>query len=220
MKPKTIFLCLVVMGCVPSIGHADTLQEAIEESLIVPFATLEALEAQADFETASSSDYKVARKKTEAAQNERFAAEDEWEAATYEVRQVDRGASILWWLLTPEKIKEEVAKGKKEKLAAAEKKQKAAWEKLAAAEKKHNAARENETAVREKWEAVKKAAYSSAITDAKAKARQGKKRARHCRVTLKPVDDHLEIVRDCQMRTNYGSHRGCVHYRNRPIPTG
>ena len=36
MKPKIVFLCLVVMGCVPSIGHADTLQEAIDESLIVP----------------------------------------------------------------------------------------------------------------------------------------------------------------------------------------
>ena len=45
LKPKTILLCLVVMACLPSTGYADTLQEAIDESLIVPFATLE---AQAD----------------------------------------------------------------------------------------------------------------------------------------------------------------------------
>ena len=194
MKPKTVFLCLVVMACLPAAGYASTLQEAIGEALMVPFAVLEALEAQADFEAASASDYEAARKKTEAAQNERLAAEDEWEAAKYEVRNVDRGGSVLWWLLTPEETKEEVAKGKKAELAAAEKKQKAAWEKLAAAEKKHSAARENETAIREKWEAVKKAAYASAIADSKARTRQGKKRARHCRATLKPVDDHVEIV--------------------------
>lgn len=49
MKPKTVLLCLVVMGCVPSTGHADTLQEAIDEALIVPLAKLEAQVAQAGY---------------------------------------------------------------------------------------------------------------------------------------------------------------------------
>ena len=40
MKPKTVFLCLVVLGCVPSVGYAQSLQEAIDEALIVPFAAL------------------------------------------------------------------------------------------------------------------------------------------------------------------------------------
>ena len=49
LKPKTVFLWLVVMGCVPSIGYAQSLQEAIEESLIVPLAKLEAQAAQAGY---------------------------------------------------------------------------------------------------------------------------------------------------------------------------
>lgn len=42
MKPKTVFLCLVLMGCLPATGYADTLQGAIDEALIVPLAKLEA----------------------------------------------------------------------------------------------------------------------------------------------------------------------------------
>ena len=44
IKPKTIFLCLVLMGWVPSVGYAQSLQEAIDEALIVPLAKLEAIE--------------------------------------------------------------------------------------------------------------------------------------------------------------------------------
>ena len=47
MKPKIVFLCLALMGCMPSTGYADTLQEAIDEALIVPFAILEAADVGA-----------------------------------------------------------------------------------------------------------------------------------------------------------------------------
>lgn len=99
MKPKTVFLCLVVMGCMPAAGYADTLQEAIDESLIVPLATLEA-HAEAEVNLAP--------------------------------------LTSIW----PEYQR----------------------------------------------------AITKARTRAKAKTRQGKHRARHCRATLKSVDDHMEIV--------------------------
>ena len=67
--------------------------------------------------------------------------------------------------------------------------------------KKSGAAMKEQGAVVKELGAIYLAAFdkaradiASAIAAAKAKARQGKKRARHCRATLKPVDDHLEIV--------------------------
>lgn len=67
MKLKTVFLCLVVMGCLPAAGYADTLQEAIDEALLVPLATLE---AEADFEIAlASPEYKAAKEKATVAWN-------------------------------------------------------------------------------------------------------------------------------------------------------
>lgn len=77
MKPKTVFLCLVVLGCMPSIGHADTLQEAIDEALVVPFA---ALEAQAEAEKTAYARWKTARDDLEAAMEKHDAAGDEYYA--------------------------------------------------------------------------------------------------------------------------------------------
>ena len=147
MKPKTVFLCLVVMGCLPSTGYADTLQAALDEALIVPLAKLE---AQANL-TLDWPEYETATEDRKAALDEYMAVslEDEYEA-----------------------------------------KRKAAWEKYKAASAKEKALKDEIFAVRD----AAFAARDAAIADAKAKAQQGKKRARHCRATLKPVDDHLEIV--------------------------
>ena len=157
MKPKTIFLCLMVMGCLPATGYADTLQEAIDESLIVPFATLE---AQADFEIALiSPEYNAAK------ENERVALDED----TAIIRSSDYHRAL--------------SSRDKAVWDEYEAKEKAAWDKYKIASAKRRALMDEIFA-----------ASAAAIADAKAKARQGKKRARHCRATLKPVDDHLEIV--------------------------
>ncbi len=143
MKLKTFFLCLMVMGCLPAAGHADTLQKAIDEALIVPLATLEA-DAVGIAETVHmrlSPEYKAAEKNMEVALN-KFPIEDETKA-----------------------------------------KRQAVWDEFESAREKANSFMDEIIAAR-----------TTAISNAKAKARQGKKRARHCRATLKPVDDHLEIV--------------------------
>ena len=135
MKPKTVFLCLMVMACLPAAGYANTLQEAIDEALIVPFAKLEAQVRTLDWP-----EYEEGMK---AALDEYVAVplEDEYEA-----------------------------------------KRKAAWEKYEAASAKKD----------EMFAAQDKARAD--VATAKAKARQGKKRAKHCRATLKSVDDHVEIA--------------------------
>lgn len=133
MKSKIVFLCLVVMWCVPSIGYAQSLQEAIDEALIVPLAKLEAQVRTLDWP-----EYEEGMK----------AAFDEYMAVPLE---------------------NEYAK-------------QAAWEKYKAATAKKD----------EMFAAQDKA--RAAIATAKAKARQGKQRARHCRATLKSVDDHVEII--------------------------
>ena len=107
MKPKTVFLFLVLMGCLPATGYADTLQGAIDEALIVPLATLE---------------------------------------AHIEASQVLLAPFGYIW---HDKIR---------------------------------GGSEYQTYL------------AKAKARAKTKARQGKRRARHCRAILKPVDNHLEIV--------------------------
>lgn len=146
MKPKTVLLCLMVLGCVPATGYADTLQEAIDEALLVPLAKLEAqANLTAEYETATE---------------DRKAALDEYRAV----------------------LQEDEYKAKR----------KAAWEKYMAASAK-------EKALKDEIKALKFAARDAAIADAKAKARQGKKRARHCRATLKPVVELVEIVKCVQI---------------------
>lgn len=158
MKPKTVFLCLVMMGCMlTTTGYADTLQEAIDEALIVPLATLEADAAY---------DYFLSTKMETALDNYE-AAEDEMEDAFDEFLDV----SIPW--------------------------DKAVEVEVDAAADKFEAAQNKRDAARDKYEMTKAnadATYTIAKTKAKAKARQGKQRARHCRTTLKPVDDHVDIV--------------------------
>ena len=77
LKPKTVLLCLVLMACLPAIGYADTLQEAINEALIVPFA---ALEAQAEAEKTAYARWKTARDDLETAMEKHDAAGDEYYA--------------------------------------------------------------------------------------------------------------------------------------------
>ena len=161
MKPKTVFLCLVLLGCVPSVGYAQSLQEAIDEALTVAFATLE---AQAYYNTTP----------------EVKAAKEKWDAA-----------SIAKWpnLLVEGPMKYVRPHDPRE------------FSLDPAVRNEYKAERR---AIDEKWDAAVKeysaaqdkarADVASAIAAAKAKARQGKKRSRHCRATLKPVDDHLEIV--------------------------
>ena len=144
MKPKIVFFFLVLMGCMPSTGYADTLQGAIDESLIVPLAKLE---ARANL----AADY-----------------------AEYETVREGRKATLDEYMAVP---LEDKYKAKRE----------TAWEKYKAASAKEKALKIAAIAVRD--------ATDAAIADAKAKAQQGKQRARHCRATLKPVDDHLEIVK-------------------------
>ena len=159
-KPKTVFLCLVVMGCLPSTGHADTLQAAIDEALLVPLATLE---AQADFEIASP-EYEAAVENREAAWDKVEAALDKYMGSPEYQAALDSG------------IDSEALERESDKVAAAKAKYEAAFEKQMALSKNRSAARD------------------AAIATAKAKARQGKQRAKHCRATLKPIDDHLELV--------------------------
>ena len=152
MKPKTVFLCLLAMGCVPSIGYAQSLQEAIDESLIVPLA---ALEAQADL-TSVWSEY-------EAVQENAMTALDKYNAISGDYASFSSRDRAI-----------------RDKHAADSK---TAWDKYKAVSAKASALMDKIFAARD-----------AAIATAKAKARQGKQRARHCRATLKPVDDHLEIV--------------------------
>ena len=166
MEPKTVFLCLVVMGCMPSIGYAQSLQEAIEEALIVPLATLE---AQAfDYNTTPEMpEVKAARQKMDAAEEKAEAAKHEYAAYV---------KAFQW----SSDVDDTMVKATKEKWRVASEGWLAAIDEYYAADDK----------ARDKA----KADVASAIADAKAKARPGKKRAKHCRATLKPVDDHLEIV--------------------------
>ena len=165
MKPRTVFLCLVVLGCMPSIGYAQSLQEAIDESLIVPLA---ALEAQAD-STRAWPEYEAVRENAEA-------AFDKWHMAIPRARD----EAVLKYMSDTIFYSSAKVKAIEDKWEA---KRKAAWDKYKAASAKASALSDEIFAARD-----------TAIANAKAKARQGKKRARHCRVTLKPVDDHLEIV--------------------------
>ena len=165
MKPKTIFLCLLLMGCMPSIGYAQSLQEAIDESLIVPFATLE---AQAD-STRAWPEYEAVRENAEAAL-------DKWNLAIPRARD----EAVLKYMSDTIFYSKAKVKAIEDKY---ETKRKAAWDKYKAASAKASALSDEIFAARD-----------AAVANAKAKARQGKKRAMHCRATLKPVDDHLEIV--------------------------
>ena len=166
MKSKTVFLCLVVMWCVPSMGHADTLQEAIDESLIVPLATLE---AQAEAEKTAYAKYEAAREKLEAVEKKHDAAEDEY--------YTTKAKASEWF----SDVDDTMVKAANEK-----------WHSVA---EQFRAALENKNAARQEWRvASDKAKADIADAIAKAKAQQSKKRARHCRATLKPVDDHLKIV--------------------------
>lgn len=158
IKLKIVFLCLMVMECLPAAGYANTLQKAIDEALIVPLATLE---AEADFEIAlASPEYKAAKEKATVAWNKYDAILSD------DARSFSRDTAI----------RSEYNAEKK------------------AAFHQYRAAMEKQMALRMALNKEKSAARDIAIADAKTKARQGKQRARHCRTTLKPVDDHLEIV--------------------------
>ena len=164
MKPKTVLLCLVVMGCVPSTGHADTLQEAIDEALIVPLATLE---AQAD-STRAWPEYEAVQENTEASFDKYMAIPRARDEAVLKYM-----SDTIFYSRAKVKAIEDEYKVK----------EKAAWDQYKAASAKRSILMDEISATRD-----------VAIADAKAKAQQSKKRARHCRATLKPVDEHLEIV--------------------------
>ncbi|MYG40722.1 MAG: hypothetical protein F4201_07925 [Nitrospira sp. SB0677_bin_15] len=158
IKLKIVFLCLMVMECLPAAGYANTLQKAIDEALIVPLATLE---AEADFEIAlASPEYKAAKEKATVAWNKYDAILSD------DARSFSRDTAI----------RSEYNAEKK------------------AAFHKYRAAMEKQMALGMALSKERSAASDAAIADAKSKALQSKHRARHCRATLKPVDDHLEIV--------------------------
>ena len=162
LKPKTILLFLVLMGCMPSTGYADTLQEAIDEALIVPLA---ALEAQVYYNTTPGA--KAAMEKYKAVMKKYKAAKEKVEAAMDEYYAVKTQASFEKYKATSGQFK----------AAEIEKSSAAEWLAAHALDK-----------------AKADAALAAAQAWATAKARQGKKRARHCRATLKPVDDRLKII--------------------------
>ena len=167
MKPKTVFLCLVVMGCVPSVGYAQSLQEAIDEALIVPIATLE---VEANY----------------------LAAEEIRKTARDNINEMRKAAlgntfqmcKALWDKYDPDSettINEYKACRAKQSALETEilkKVEKQEEKEMKKVEKEILNSANNRT---------------TAIGNAKAKAQQGKQRARHCRSILKPVDDHLEI---------------------------
>ena len=157
MKPKTVFLYLVVLGCMPSTGYADTLKGAIDESLIVPLATLE---AQAEAKKTAYARWRTARDELEAAMEKRDVTSDEYYAT--------KAKASEWFSDVDDTM-----------VKAANEKSLAASEQAMAAIEKHSAALSE-------WRA--------ASVKTTAKTRQSKKRASHCRATLKPVDDHLELV--------------------------
>ena len=167
IKPKTVFLCLVVMWCVPSMGHADTLQEAIDEALIVPLA---ALEAEADYN--STPEVKAAKKKYDEASIAKWPNLFKYEGSMKYVKPHDPREFSL-----DPAIRNEY-----------EAERRAIDEKWTAAEREYSAAQDKA-----------RADVAAAIATAKAKARQGKKRARHCRATLKPVVELVEIVKCVQI---------------------
>ena len=162
MKPKTVLLFLVLMGCVPSIGFAQSLQEAIDESLIVPLA---ALEAQVYYNT--TPEVKAAKEKYDAASIAKWPNLFKYEGSMKYVGPHDPRQFSL-----DPAIRNEY-----------EAERRAIDEKWTAASDEYFAAQDKA-----------RADVAAAVANATAKARQGKKRARHCRATLKPVDDHLEIV--------------------------
>jgi len=162
LKPKTVFLCLLLMGCMPSIGYAQSLQEAIDESLIVPLA---ALEAEADYY--STPEVKAAKEKYDAASIAKWPNLFKYEGSMKYVRPHDPRE----FSLNPAVRNEYKAE------------RRTIDEKWTAASDEYFAAQDKA-----------RADVAAAIANATAKARQGKKRARHCRATLKPVDNHLEIV--------------------------
>ena len=167
IKPKTVFLCLVVMWCVPSMGHADTLQEAIDEALIVPLA---ALEAEADYN--STPEVKATKKKYDEASIAKWPNLFKYEGSMKYVKPHDPREFSL-----DPAIRNEY-----------EAERRAIDEKWTAAEREYSAAQDKA-----------RADVAAAIATAKAKARQGKKRARHCRATLKPVVELVEIVKCVQI---------------------
>ena len=230
MKPKTVLLCLVVMGCVPSTGHADTLQKAIDEALIVPLAKLEAQVAQAGYinrlPSSSPPEEKAGAANCPQAPESsvttpvgvlrsvhpiypRIAKKSGWEgtvlvSVTVETNgrtsQVDVSRSsghkvlddaavksVKRWSFRPARdgnipICSVVTIPLKFSLAL-----------------ERTTERSDDEEVITRAKANAEADYAAAIADAKAKARQGKKRARHCRATLKPVVELVEIVKCVQI---------------------
>ncbi len=162
LKPKIVFLCLVAMGCLPAEGYADTLQEAIDEALIVPIATLEA-EANIAL-IAISPEFEAAVENREAALDNRESALDKYMRSPEYQAALDSG-------IDSEALERES-------------------DKVEAAIAKYRTAEAKERAMRDAMAEI----YADTIANAKAKTRQSKHRARHCRATLKSVDDHMEIV--------------------------
>ena len=237
MKPKTVLLCLVLMGCMPSIGYAQNLQEAIDEALIVPLAKLEAQVAQAGyfnrFHGSSSPEEKADEANSPQAHGSgvttsvgvlrsvhpiypRIAKKSGWEGtvlvrvtveANGRASKVDVSRSsghkvlddaavkaIKRWSFRPARdgnipIRSVVVIPIGFSLSS----QRTASSDAPPSE------------VQDKYERYPyrsrsyEAARAAIIDDAKAKAQRGKKRARHCRATLKPVVELVEIVKCVQI---------------------
>ena len=215
IKPKTVFLFLVLMGCMPSIGYANTLQEAINEALIVPLAKLEAQAAQAGYinrlPSSSSPEEKVSVGVLRSVRPiyPLIAKKSGWEGTVRVRVTVETNGRAS-------KVDVSRSSGHKVLDDAAVKAVKR-WSFRPARDgnipirsvvviplgfslsKTTEQSYDEEMATRAKTKADAEAAHAAAIADAKAKARQGKKRARHCRATLKPVVELVEIVKCVQI---------------------
>ncbi len=246
IKPKTIFLCLVLIGWVPSVGYSQSLQEAIDEALIVPLAKLEAQVAQAGyfnrFHGSSSPEekaddangpqahgsgvttsvgvlrrinplYPLIAKKSgwEGTVLIRVAVEKNGRASKVDVSRssghkvLDDAAvkAVKRWSFRPARdgnipIRSVVVipigfSLSSQRTASSDAPPSEVQDKY---ERYPYRSRSYEAALA-KAKANADAAYAAAIADAK--ARQGKKRAKHCRATLKPVVELVEIVKCVQI---------------------
>ena len=228
MKPKTVFLFLALMGCLPAVGYANTLQEAIDESLIVPLAKLEAQAAQAGYfdrlHGSSSPEEKAGAANCPQAPESGvttsvgvirsvhpfyplIAKKSGWEGTVlvrvtvlqngrsdqvtvggssgYEI--LDKAAidAVKKWFFRP-------AKDRNIPICSVL----TIPIKFFLTKTGTNVPRSHIDTPIHPTQKFSSAQY---IADAKAKARQGKKRARHCRATLKPVVELVEIVKCVQI---------------------
>ena len=228
MKPKTVFLCLAVMGCVPSTGYADTLQEAIDEALIVPLAKLEAQAAQAGYfnrlHGSSSPEEKASDANCPKANGSgvttsvrversihpvypRIAKKSGWEGTVLvrvTVETNGRASKVIVSRSSGRKVLDDAAVKAVRRWSFRPARDgnipicsviRIPITFSLALEGTTDQSYDEEVATRAKTKANAEATYAAAT----AKARQGKKRARHCRATLKPVVELVEIVKCVQI---------------------